>query len=448
VSDLQGVHFYDDARYNVPGDPAPKHTLLVMGANHNFFNTIWTPGGFQAGAIDDWEYTGGFNDPQCSQRPESHRLTAEQQRAVGLAYMAGFFRLYVGGETDLAPYFDGSQTQPPSTGGADVHAAYHAPAGTASRLDVNRFLSSPSLTINDLGGAVTRTGASPFALCGGPSPQPSQCLGRGYGTTQQPHTTPSYLSSKPGLSQLRTGWATPGGSITNALPVGSRDVSGYQVVSFRIGVNIADARSPDGTPLDLSVRLTDGSGGSDTEAVSTWSDALFAPPGDTVFTVPKVLLDTVRIPLSAFTGVDLHDIDAVSLVLDRSPSGGVLLTDLAFADRAATTATLAIDDVTRAEGTGGSPTVFSFTITLSAPQPSPVGVHVTTADGTALAGEDYTASDRNVVFRAGVTSQRVAVLVTKDAVAEPDETFFVDLTAPNGAVIVDGRGRGNVTNDD
>ena len=43
VSDLQGVHFYDDARYNVPGDPAPKHYMLVMGANHNFYNTIWSP---------------------------------------------------------------------------------------------------------------------------------------------------------------------------------------------------------------------------------------------------------------------------------------------------------------------------------------------------------------------------------------------------------------------
>jgi hypothetical protein len=40
VSDLQGVHFFDDARFNVPSDQAPKHTLLVMGANHNFYNTI------------------------------------------------------------------------------------------------------------------------------------------------------------------------------------------------------------------------------------------------------------------------------------------------------------------------------------------------------------------------------------------------------------------------
>src|SRR5262245_48611388 len=43
---LSGLHFYDDSLFNVPGDPAPKHSVLVMGANHVFFNTIWTPGLF------------------------------------------------------------------------------------------------------------------------------------------------------------------------------------------------------------------------------------------------------------------------------------------------------------------------------------------------------------------------------------------------------------------
>ena len=45
VSDLQGMHFFDDARYKVIGDPSPKGTVTVMGANHNFFNTVWSPGG-------------------------------------------------------------------------------------------------------------------------------------------------------------------------------------------------------------------------------------------------------------------------------------------------------------------------------------------------------------------------------------------------------------------
>src|SRR6185369_5349139 len=67
VSDLQGVHFYDDARYNVPGDQAPKHYELVMGANHNFYNTIWSPSSPFPGAANDWLafVPGGRSDSQC-----------------------------------------------------------------------------------------------------------------------------------------------------------------------------------------------------------------------------------------------------------------------------------------------------------------------------------------------------------------------------------------------
>ena len=54
VSDLQSVHFYDDARYNVRGDQSPKHYELVMGANHNFYNTIWSPSSPFPGSANDW----------------------------------------------------------------------------------------------------------------------------------------------------------------------------------------------------------------------------------------------------------------------------------------------------------------------------------------------------------------------------------------------------------
>jgi hypothetical protein len=31
VADLQGIHFFDDARYSVAGDPTAKHKIVVMG---------------------------------------------------------------------------------------------------------------------------------------------------------------------------------------------------------------------------------------------------------------------------------------------------------------------------------------------------------------------------------------------------------------------------------
>src|ERR1051325_10451773 len=116
VSDLQGVHFYDDARYNVAGDPAPKHYELVMGANHNFFNTIWSPGSSIPGAADDWLafVPGGHSDGQCGTVNGNQRLTEAQQRGTGLAYMSAFFRVYVGGETQFISILTGDAPPPAS----------------------------------------------------------------------------------------------------------------------------------------------------------------------------------------------------------------------------------------------------------------------------------------------------------------------------------------------
>jgi len=321
VSDNQGIHFYDDALYNVAGDNAPKNYLEVMGANHNFFNTIWTPGGFEAGAFDDW---GGGSDPVCGSGSGSERLSAQEQRDVGLAYMAGFFRLYIGGETDLKPYFDGTEVQPDSVSFADLHTAYHAPAD--ERRSVANFLTSADLTKNLLGGAVTRKALSPFDLCGGDSPEPPTCTSAG--SHQQPHTVSSAFSSKRGLSQLRFAWSSKKASMTNAIPAGSGDVSGFEAVSFRISQNITALQDE----RNLSVVLKDAAGHKSSVAIKKWSDALFRPLGTTGGLTPKLILNTVRIPLSAFKKVDLTQISQVTLKFNRSRPGSVLMTDLAFND--------------------------------------------------------------------------------------------------------------------
>jgi hypothetical protein len=47
--------------------------------------------------------------------------------------------------------------------------------------------------------------------------------------------------------------------------------------------------------------------------------------------VPKLVLNTVRIPLSAFGGVNLHNIRAVEFTFNEQAQGAVLVTDIAFA---------------------------------------------------------------------------------------------------------------------
>ena len=328
VADLQGVHFYDDARYNVPGDAAAKHTVLVMGANHNFFNSVWTPspGNTIPGAADDWNtfVVSGRNDPHCGIVKGNQRLTPEQQRAVGLANIAGFFRNYLGGE-NFASQFNGEAP------GSGTFVMYHAPDLLTTRRDVNRLLAASDLSTNTLGGSVLQFGITPYELCGGEAPQPRFCL-PGQPNSRQPHTTPSArASAKRGLSQLQAGWTSTAAYIQNDLPRGSRDVSTFRAIQFRASVNFADLRNAIGSPQNVNVVLTDRRGRSASVRVGDISGALYYPPGETAH-VPKVLLNTVRLPLTAFTNVDLTDIVSVRLNFDRTSSGALLISDLAFAN--------------------------------------------------------------------------------------------------------------------
>jgi hypothetical protein len=331
VSDLQGVHFYDDARYNVPGDLAPKHYVLVMGANHNFYNTIWSPSSPFPGATNDWLafVPGGHSDAQCGTVAGNQRLTEAQQRGTGLAYMSAFFRAYVGGESQFIPILTGDAPPPPSAQTNNLFVSYHAPDNPALRLDVNRLLSDTNLTVNTLGATVTQTGLTPYELCGGEAPQAQRCL-PDQPNARQPHTTPSARSPKRGLSQLKTGWNDLTGNYNNQLPAALGNVSGFQAIQFRVSVNFADARNLADLAQEFRVKLTDASGASTSVRVSDVSSALFFPPGK-VGPVPKVVLNTVRVPLSAFGSVNLNAVRSVQFTFDERLQGAILVTDVAFA---------------------------------------------------------------------------------------------------------------------
>jgi hypothetical protein len=331
VTDLEGVHFYDDARYNVPGDTAPKHYELVMGANHNFYNTVWSPSSSIPEGRDDWLsfVPGGDSDPHCGKGKDNQRLTEAQQRGTAVAYLTAFFRVYVGGESQFIPILTGDAPPPPSAQTNNLFVSYHAPDVPSLRRDVNRLLNDTNLLTNTLGGAVTQIGLTPYELCGGAAPQPAVCL-PGQSNTRQPHTTPSTGSPLRGLSQLSTGWNNFTGNYRNDLPVAQGNISRFQAVQFRVSVNFADVRNLEGLAQDFRVVLTDASGSSASVRVSDVSGALFFPPGK-VGPVPKVVLNTVRVPLSAFSGVNLNNVRSVQFTFNERLQGGLLITDVAFA---------------------------------------------------------------------------------------------------------------------
>ena len=108
---------------------------------------------------------------------------------------------------------------------------------------------------------------------------------------------------------------------------------------------------------------------------------------------------------------------------------------------------LSINDVTVTEGNTGTVDA-QFTVTLSTASTQVVTVNYATADGSATAGSDYVSGSGTATFPIGTTTQPIALTVNGDLLVEPDENFFVNLSAPTNATIAAAQGIATITNDD
>jgi hypothetical protein len=113
------------------------------------------------------------------------------------------------------------------------------------------------------------------------------------------------------------------------------------------------------------------------------------------------------------------------------------------------TAALSITDATATEGETGLG-LTTLAVTLSRPSEFPVSVSYQTANGTALdRGRDFWSRGPTVLrFPLRSTSLSLRVPVVGDRVAEPAESFFVDLSGAQNAVIADERGEVSITDTD
>ncbi len=142
--------------------------------------------------------------------------------------------------------------------------------------------------------------------------------------------------------------------------------------------------------------------------------------------------------------------ETINLALSN-PAGGAVLGSPSTATLTITDnespPVLSVSDVSVVEGNAGTVNA-TFNLTLSAASGQTVTVSFATADNTATAGSDYQATAGSVTFNPGETSKMVSVLVNGDTMNEPDETFFLNLTNPVNATILDGQGVATITNDD
>lgn len=313
---LNGFGFVDEARYADATDQADKYTFLGLDANHNYFNSAWGPSSPTGG--DDWDTP---TDAHCG---SSARLSEAEQQGFGKAYMAAFLRKHLLGENQFDGILNGDALPPPSAQTTQVFIGYLP--RSSERKDLNRlFTSSEALTTNTLGGTVSRPNLL-VTPCGS-SPK---CVSADRST--------HWPSG--GLEGAIIEWTGTNGIYSNGLPLFQRDVSNFITLQFRVAIDYTNPENSSGDPQDFRIRLTDSGGTSVTVTASDYSDVLYYPPGDVIGSTDNraAVMNTLRVPLDAFADVDLTTVASVALLFDRTSSGSVVLSDMAFTDEGITIA--------------------------------------------------------------------------------------------------------------
>jgi hypothetical protein len=235
---------------------------------------------------------------------------------------------------------------------------------------------------------------------------------RGVGTITNDDVAPSLSIGDATVTEV-----DPGASVNAVFAVTLSEASGQAIT-----VDYATASGTAVAPGDFTAKT-----GKVTFAAGTTSRTIAVP----------VVGDNVVGDDESFF-VNLSSPDPAAVVLADGQGVGTVLTD-DFG--------LSIDDVTVAEGDSGTIDAV-LTVRLSSPRTSVVTVRYATANSTAVAGSDYEAASGTLTFAPGETANTLSVVVLRETLNEPDEAFFVNLSAPTGAVLSDNRGVGTIANDD
>jgi ELWxxDGT repeat protein len=219
-------------------------------------------------------------------------------------------------------------------------------------------------------------------------------------------------------------------------------------------------------------KLTDGKTASinnltPSQTPSTWSSDYIDNPSQTGPLSSKVILDGYTKTLT-FSGdlipnakntLEIKIKDVSDSILDSAvflKGGSLGIVDPTTLANAITIAdndlppTISIADVSFNEGKTGTNNNATFTVSLSNPSSRVTTVDYATADGTALAGVDYTKVESTTVsFAPGEISKKIIVPIIGDLVDETDKNFQVNLSKPTSATLAaKATATGTILNDD
>ncbi|MHC3467129.1 alpha/beta hydrolase family protein [Streptomyces sp. 7R007] len=414
VSDLQGEVYVDGTRA-VSRSAALHSAVYVVGADHNFFNTEWTPGQSQAPSDDDFYDDPEQRDPVCSPGTAT-RLTADQQHKAGSTYIAAAARLFVTGDDRVRPLLDGSGRRAPSADPARVltHAVGARRTGG--------FLPD---------GKVTVTGAR---LCAAVDPDPhAACLDSG-AKGASPHFAQWETDREVGRRAVALSWSSAGHAAT-LRPAAPVSLGTSTHLALRVFV------PPNSTGTRFDVALTDAHG----KRAALGRITVDGLPGTE--RTASYWARELRVPLTAAAraGVDLRHVESLELT-PRSGTGQAWLMD-AWGWRAGTPAVreaalprVDVGRMTVKEGDSGVRT-YHVPVTVSGHGSGQVRVYV-------LDPDTGKATERLVTVHPGGHDIDVAVDVKGNTRFAYDVDDAVVVKAVRGAVVGSYRGGITVQNDD
>ncbi|MCB9594284.1 MAG: hypothetical protein H6719_16240 [Sandaracinaceae bacterium] len=289
VRTLEGLRQYD--RGLAPPEPHPRAQVLYAGANHNFFNREWR-----------------FDDNEAIVRActTGEQVGAASQRGMLEIVLSDWIRANAGGEA-LPGYLRADAETPAlvdfwADRDLDLRWSYSA----ASRLVVDDFAGAGAPDANDLGGDNSYSGMIAAITCSG---------GCARNFSHQ-------------VGAVRPAWRDDPALMSFA--IGDVDASPWEVLSMRFASRIATIN--DGViEHDLGVRVRDAAGVTAEVAVSSVGRV----PNGYTSRFEHEVLNTVRVPLAAFTAVaptlDLAHLVAIEVdmpIPGGNAAGSVWMSDL------------------------------------------------------------------------------------------------------------------------
>ena len=309
--------------------------------------------------------------------------------------------------------------------------------------------------------AVTEGGTAAFTLTRvgeltAPLTVPVQVTERGVFLTDEVPTEATFAANAATATLLVTtdddGHVEANGSVTATITSGAYQIG--DAASATVVVIDNDVRGVTVTPTALTIREGSSSSymvGLDTEPTADVTVAVQVPEGAEISVTPTALTFTAANwnakQLVVVTAA--QDDDTVAddpLTIRHAVSGGdygaVIAPSVAVTILEDDPA-IRIADAAAVEGVGE----MAFSVRLSVPSIQTVTVDWTTADGTAIAGQDYEAATGTLTFSALATTQTIRVPIIDDNLDEAAETFTVALRNSNVA-IADGEATGVIADND